>query len=152
MCGTLSTRPLLATAFEVPRRERLAEGLEPGRGGARQKHVPDLPEADALGLHPARQPVMLIETQPRRERKVRADADEHPAPDAVEQVEVVLDRLAPLELRMPAVVFADGKKGRRLAGSEDNDDAIGFCPGEVPIDELVAGASMMEMSHWRPVQ
>jgi hypothetical protein len=143
---------LLATAFQVPRRERLAEGLEPGGVIARQKHVPALPEADALGLHPARQPVMLIETQPSRERKVPADADEHPAPVAVEQVEVVLDRLAPLELRMPAVVLPDGKKARRFAASEDNDDVIGFCPAEVPIDELVAGASMMGMSHWRPVQ
>jgi hypothetical protein len=110
-----------------------------GRGHGSQNHVPGLPEADALGLHPAGQPVMLIETQPRRERKVRADADEHPAPVAVEQVEVVLDRPAPLELQMPAVVFADGHEiARRFAGFEDHDDVIGFCPGEVPIDKLVA--------------
>src|SRR5262249_32699229 len=97
--GDEAPEPLLAAAFQIGWRQRVGERLEPGRGAARQEHVPGLPKGDPFGLHPPGQPVVLVDAQPRGERKVRADADEHSAPFAVEEIEVVLVRPAPFELQ-----------------------------------------------------
>src|SRR5438445_1835402 len=81
---------------------------------------------------------MLIETSPRRKRKVGADADEQSAPLAVEQIEVVLVGPPPFVFQMPAVVFADGDKDAgRFAGFQDDYDSIRLRATEVRLDELV---------------
>jgi hypothetical protein len=103
--GDEGPEPLLAAAVEITGRQRIGERLEPGGVAAGQKHVPGLAEGDPLGGPSPRQPVMLIETAAPREGPGGADADEHPAPLAVQDVEVVRDRPAPFELQMPAVLF-----------------------------------------------
>ena len=88
-------------------------------------------KVDALLAHPVRQPVMLIEADPRRERQVGADAHEHAAPALVVDIEVVLDDPALGELQMPAVgrLVADrDHDARRFARLQDDDDLIRLGP------------------------
>jgi hypothetical protein len=146
--GTKAPEPLLPAAFEIARRERIGEGLEPDRVAAGQKHVPRLPEAYPLGLHPLGEPVMLIDAQPRGEGKVRTDADEHPAPLAIEQVEVVLDGPAPFVFQMPAVVLADSDQDARgLAGFQNDDHVVRIGPPKVRVDEVVAPLLRRRVQH-----
>jgi hypothetical protein len=100
-----------------------------------------LPERDAHGAQAIREPVMLIQTDAGRKREIRADADKHPAPLAVEQIEVVLLDPPPRVLEMPAVVFADcNQNARGLARRQDDHDLIGLGSTEVAIDEVVTPA------------
>ena len=63
---------------------------------------------DAFGTHALSQPVVLIETNARRERQIGADAHEHPAPTLVINVEVILHDPALSQPEVPAVFGADG--------------------------------------------
>jgi hypothetical protein len=62
---------------------------------------------DTLRPEPIGQPVMLVQTDPRREGKVRAEPDEHPAPVAIVDVEVVL------HLSRSQTSFALPRQGRQ---------------------------------------
>ena len=100
-------------------------------------------EVDALLAHAVRQPVMLIEADPRRERQVGAHAHEHPAPVLVVDIEVVLHDPAVGDLKMPAVelLVADRRHdARRLSGFQDDDDLIRLGALEVGLDKFVAAA------------
>ncbi len=83
---------------------------------------------------------MLIEAEPRGERQVGADPDEHGAEPPVVPVEVVLLHPGSLELQMIAVgLFAadiDEDAGP-LAGLEDHDDLVGLGAAQVGRDKLV---------------
>ena len=101
-------------------------------------------EIDRLLAHAVRQPLMLIKTDPSRERKVRAHAHEHPAPILVADIEVVLHDPAVGDLKMPAVelLVADcGHDPRGLSGFENDDYLIRSCALEVGVDKFVATAS-----------
>ena len=58
---------------------------------------------DAFVMHALSQPVVLIETNARRERQIGADAHEHPAPTLVINVEVILHDPALSQLEVSAV-------------------------------------------------
>ena len=59
---------------------------------------------------------MLIETDARRERKIGAHPDKHPAPLGIVDVEVVLVDPALLQLEMPAIVFGVARSGQNAGG------------------------------------
>src|SRR5207249_10497177 len=86
---------------------------------------------------------MLIETNPGREREVRAHANEDPAPALVVDIEVVLHDPAVCDLKMPAVelLVADRRHdARRFSGFQDDNDLIRLGCLEVRVDEFVAPA------------
>ena len=100
-------------------------------------------EIDAFLAHAVRQPVMLIEAHPGRERKIWADANKDPPPALVVDIEVVLHDPAIRDLEMPAVelLVADRRHDAcRLSGFQDDDDLIRLGCLEVRIDEVVAPA------------
>src|SRR5712691_2090478 len=100
-------------------------------------------EIDAFLAHAVRQPVVLIETNPSRERKVRAHANKDPAPALVVDIKVVLHDPAVGDLKMPAVelLVADRRHdARRLSGFQDDDHLIRLCSLEVGVDKFVAPA------------
>jgi hypothetical protein len=85
--------------------------------------------------------MMLVEANPRRERQVGANADEHAAPAGVVDIEVELNDPALGELQMPAVggpVADGGHDAGGLAGLQNDDDRIGLGAFEIGLDELVA--------------
>ena len=67
-------------------------------------------ESDALLAHAVCQPVMLVEANTGRERKVGANAHKHSSPVAVVDVKIVLKDPALRELKVPSVcdLVADG--------------------------------------------
>lgn len=110
---------------------------------ASEKSVGALLEIDAFLAHAVRQPVMLVEAHPGRERKIRADANKDPAPALVVDVKVVLHDPAIRDLKMPAVelLVADRRHdARRLSGFQDDHDLIRLGCLEVRVDEFVAPA------------
>jgi hypothetical protein len=136
-------QPLLAAAQQVPRGELVGKLLQAFGGRAFDEGIGALLEVDALLVHSVRQPVMLIEADPGRERKIRTDAHEHPPPLPVVDVEVVLDDPAVGDRKMPAVRLAVADRrhdARRLACLEDDHDRIGGRALEIRLDEFVATA------------
>jgi len=100
-------------------------------------------EIDAFLAHTVGQPVVLIETDPSGERKVRAYADEHPPPPLVVDIEVVLHNTAVGDLQMPTVslLVADCRHDPRgFSRLQDNDDLIWPCALKVGVDKFVAPA------------
>ena len=100
-------------------------------------------EVDALLTQSVGDPVMLIEADARGERKIRADAHEHPPPAPIVDVEVVLNDPPICDLQMPPVglVVADRcHDAGRFTRLEDHHDFIGVGPVEIGIDEVVAAA------------
>ena len=90
--------------------------------------------------HEVGQPVMLIETNPGRERQIAAYANEHPTPAPVVVIEVVLHHPAVGDLKGPAVDLpvADCRHyARRLMGFEDDDDLIRLGAPEVELAKFV---------------
>src|SRR5205814_2449333 len=85
--------------------------------------------------------MMLIETDSRRERQVRAHAHKHSAPAPVVDIEVVLHDPAVGDLQVPAVRLPVANRchdPRRLPGFEDDDDLIRLGIPEIGLDEVVA--------------
>ena len=73
--------------------------------------------------------MVVVEADPRRERKIRAHAYEHAAPSFVVDVEIVLNDPALGELQMPAIagLVADGDHDACwLARLQHDHDRIGF--------------------------
>src|SRR6516162_4895358 len=85
--------------------------------------------------------MVLVEADPRRERKIRAHAYEHVAPSFVVDVEIVLNDPALGELQMPAIagLVADGDHDACwLARLQHDHDRVGFGALEIGLDERVA--------------
>ena len=93
--------PFLAAGQKVPRSERLGERLQAFGCRAGQEGIAALPERDAFLAHVAGEPVVLIKTDARRERKVGTDPHEQASPLPVVDVEVVLDDPAVRDRKMP---------------------------------------------------
>ena len=68
-------QPLLAALQQVLRGKRVGEFLQAGRIAALQKRVGALLKVDALLLHANRQPMVLVQADPRGEGKVGTHAD-----------------------------------------------------------------------------
>jgi hypothetical protein len=84
-------QPLLAAAQQIPRGERVDELLKALGFGASREGIATLLEVDALLPHAIGQPMMLIEADAGGERQVGTDANKHPSPLPVVDIEVVLD-------------------------------------------------------------
>ena len=87
--------------------------------------------------------MMLIETDSRRERQVRAHAHKHSTPAPVVDIEVVLHDPAVSDLQVPAVRLPVANRRhdpRRLPGFEDDDDLIRLGTPEIGLDKFVAAA------------
>jgi len=107
-------------------------------------------EIDFLFTHPNRQPVVLIEADTRRERKVRAQAHEHPSPAGIVEVEVVLDDPTLSHLEVPSIVFLvaiGDQDSPRLTRSENRYDLVRLGLLEIRIDEIVA-SSIRRLQYW----
>src|ERR1700719_2360727 len=120
-------QPLLAAMQQIPRGERVGELLE----------------VDALLTHAVGQPMMLIEADAGGERQVGTDADKHPSPLPVVDIEVVLDDPAVGDLKVPSVRLAVADRrhdARWLTRFENDHDGIEVCAFEIWIDEVVAAA------------
>jgi len=68
------------------RGQRIGEFLKPLGVRATQEGIGGLLKVDVLLLHAAGEPVMLVETDACRKRKVGGDANEHSAPVTIVQV------------------------------------------------------------------
>src|SRR5262249_49282351 len=136
-------QPPLATANQMSRRQRVGEFLQTIGRGAFQEGIGALLESDAILAHAIGQPMVLIEADTGGERKVRADAHEHPPPVLVIDVKVVLNDPALRDLKMPSVhcLIADGNHDTRgLTRFEDDRHGAGLGSSEVRINEFVATA------------
>ena len=110
---------------------------------APQERVRALLEVEVLLAHTVGKPVMLIETDPRRERQVRAHAHKYPTPVQIVDIKVVLHDPAVGDLKMPAIGLSITDRRHdpcRLSGLEDDDDLVGFGAFEVGLDKFVAPA------------
>lgn len=109
--------------------------------GASDEGIGALLELYALLTHAIGQPMMLIEADAGGERQIGTDADEHPSPLPVVDIEIILDDPAVGDLQMPAVRFTvaycrhDARWFTRL---EDDHGSIGVCPFEIGIDKVIA--------------
>ena len=115
-----------------------AFGLSASREG-----IGTLLEVDALLTHAVGQPMMLIEADAGGERQVGTDADKHPSPLPVVDIEVVLDDPAVGDLKVPSVRLAVADRrhdARWLTRFENDHDGIEVCAFEIWIDEVVAAA------------
>ena len=81
-------QPFLAAANEVVGSQGVGEFLQAFGGGTLQECVGALHKLDALLAHPICQPVMLIEADSRRERKVGAHANKQTAPLRVVDIDL----------------------------------------------------------------
>jgi hypothetical protein len=72
---------------------------------ATKKSVSGLLKVDVLLLHAQGEPMMLVETNTCRKRKVGREANEHSAPVAIVDVEVVLNDPALSQLQVPAIIL-----------------------------------------------
>ena len=136
-------QPLLAACHQVAGRERVSELLEAFRRCTLDEGVGALFEGDALLAHPVGEPVMLIETDSSGERKIGTQADEHPSPPAVIDIEIILNDPAIGDLKMPSVRLAVAdcsQNARRFARFEDDDHRIRAGPLEIGSDEVIAAA------------
>jgi hypothetical protein len=82
-------QPFPATAGQVFGTQGVGQGLQTLGCAAAQKGVRALLEVGAFLARAVGQPVMLIETDPGRERQIGAHANEHPTPVLVVDIEVV---------------------------------------------------------------
>src|SRR5438270_8157653 len=100
-------QPFLAAARQILGSQGIGQLLETLRCAAAQKSIRALLEIEVLLIHAVGQPVMLIETDPRRERQIREHAKEHANPAPVVDIEVVLHDSEVGDLKVQAVGLDD---------------------------------------------
>src|SRR6202048_2556120 len=86
-------------------------------------------------------PVVLVEADTGGKGEVGAEANEHPAPVAIIDVEVILHDPALRQLQMPAVVLfvADGSQDACwFSCLQDDDHLVGFGMTKIGLDKVVA--------------
>ena len=136
-------QPLLAAGHQISRSERIGEFLQAIRRCAFQEGIGELLESDAVLAHAVGQPMVLIEADAGGERKIGADAHEHPSPVPVIDVKVVLNDPAIRDLKMPPVrdLVADSNHDAGgLARFEDDHHGVRLGSFEIRIDEVVTTA------------
>src|ERR1700757_5347469 len=72
-----------------------------------KERIGTLLKIDAFGTHAVSQPMVLIEADTRRKRQIGTDANEHPTPVLVVNVEVILHDPTLRQLEVPALFFSD---------------------------------------------
>src|SRR5271157_1078492 len=83
---------------------------------------------------------MLVETDAGRKREVGRDANEHSAPVAIVDVEVVLNDPALRQLQVPAIVLFvpdGGQDACWFSCFQDNDQLVGLSPAKVRFNKLI---------------
>src|SRR5260370_3889002 len=103
--GIEDVRPLAAAEEQIMRGQRIGEFLKSLGVTATKKSVGGLLKVDILLLHVPGEPVMLVETDACRKREVGREANEHSAPVAIVDVEVVLNDPALSQLQVPAIAL-----------------------------------------------
>jgi hypothetical protein len=99
--GHQASEPFLSTAEDVLGLQGIRQGLKLPGVATPEKSIGARLEAQASRAQALRQPVMLIEIDAGGEGKIRADTNEHAAPGAVVDIEVVLVHPAPAIFQMP---------------------------------------------------
>ncbi len=89
--GSEAVQPLAAADEQMVRGQRIGEFLQPLGVTATQEGVGGLLKVEVLLLHALGEPVMLVETDACRKREIGREANEHSAPVAIVDVEVVLN-------------------------------------------------------------
>src|SRR5208337_2592616 len=113
--------------------------------------VGTLLKADAALLQAQGQPVVLIETDARREGEIGTDPHKHLTPTGVLDVEVVLFHPASLHFQMPTLVFPDGgHDGSGFAGFDDGHHLIGLGTPEVAIHEIITSSRRIFLNGYSP--
>lgn len=79
---------------------------------ATKEGVGGLLKVDVLLLHAQGEPMMLVETNACRKREVGRETNEHSAPVAIVDVEVVLHDPALSQLQVPAIVLFVADRGK----------------------------------------
>src|SRR5690349_1919222 len=83
--------------------------------------------------------MVLIQTDPGGERKVRAYANEHRSPFGIPEIEVILVHPAILGFQMPLLTGADGRHNAGgFARLDDHHHLVGLRPLKIGLDEVVA--------------
>ena len=149
--GREAGQPFLRTGDQIVGGEGIGEFLQGLRIGTLQESVRALLKADALLSQAQGQPVMLIETDARREGEIGTDAHKHLSPAGVLDIEVVLLHPAPLHFQMPTVVFPDGgHDGGGFACFDDGHHLIGLRTSEVALHEIIASAGGIFLNGYTP--
>ena len=149
--GSEAVQPLLATSDQIVGGEGIGEFLQGFRIGTLQESVSALLKADATLFHAQSQPVMLIETDARREGEIGTDPHKHLTPTGVLDVEVVLFDPASLHFQMPTVVFPNGgHDGGGFTGFDDGHHLIGLGTLEVAIHKVIASAGGIFLNGYSP--
>src|SRR5262252_1014215 len=92
---------------------------------ASEEGIGTLFKSDPFGTHALSQPVVLIETNARREGQIGADAHEHPTPVLVVNVKAILHDPTLRQLEVPAVLGSDGNHDpSRFPGFENDHHRI----------------------------
>src|SRR5271166_1269251 len=84
---------------------------------------------------------MLVETDAGRKGEVGRDANEHSAPVAIVDIEVVLHDPALGQLQVPAIVLLvpnGGQDACRFSRLQDDDQLVGPSPAKVRLNKLIA--------------
>ena len=89
--GSETVQPLATADEQIVRGQRIGEFLQPLGVTATQEGVGGLLKVEVLLLHAQGKPVMLVETDAGGKGEVGREANEHSAPVAIVDVEVVLN-------------------------------------------------------------
>jgi len=109
--------------------------------GAAKESIAGSLKVDALLPHSLGEPVVLVETHPRGEGEIGAEANEHRTPVAIVDVKVILHDPALGQLQVPAVLFlvADGDQDAPwFSCFEDHDDLIRLGVVKIASDKIIA--------------
>src|SRR5436853_6905745 len=115
------------------------------RWGSRQTQegVAGLLEIEPLLPHPLGQPVVLVEAEARGKGEVGTQANEHPAPVSIVDVEVILHEPTLSQLQLPSVVLLVPNGGQDACGFsrlEDDDHLVRLGMTKVGLDKEIGRA------------
>ena len=145
------SQPFLSTADHLVGGEGIGEFLQRLRVRTLHKSIRALLKVDTPLSQAHGQPVVLIETDARREGEIGTDAHKHLTPTGVLDVEVVLFDPASLHFQMPTVVFPDGgQDGGGFAGFDDGHHLIALRTPEVAIHKVIASARGIFLNGYSP--
>src|SRR5271167_4955764 len=139
--GSEAVEPFAAAEQQIACGEGIGEFLKPLGVTATQEGIGGLLKLDALFPQAMGQPMMLVETNAGRKREVGRDANEHSAPVAIVDVEVVLHDPALGQLQVPAIVLFvpdGGENACWFSCLQDDDQLVGLSTAKVKFNKLIA--------------
>ena len=133
--------PFLAAVLKVVGGQGIGESLQGLRIATLREGIGGLSKADSSLLQTIGNPVVLVQTYARRERKVRTDPHKHPSPLAIVQIEVVLIDPSLFQFQMPAILLLRPNRrhdARRFTALQDADNLVRLRCFKVGPDKIVA--------------